>query len=280
MGMMNVLLGVLVLTICSSLCQGQTLTSNAKSCNFCNPSNANCEQKSVYGICSCKAGFIGNGLNCTRMAFCDTSRCCPDGYSWDIRKKICVDINECSSPTLNKCSPTETCLNRNGIYLCTPNPSALCSGETCPSDQDCLKVNDSFQCADPCDVYNDLNGDSRLSSIESTGRFNTDRYNFGWFRYVGSLTASMKVGPVGALRCGSLEPYSLAEDHPNIGDGIKMVSLLSNSLSGSVVAGKLPVKACPRGYYVYKFSGMLRFDVYCTDFVQIMVGIKGEKVPT
>ncbi|XP_073525053.1 uromodulin-like [Phyllobates terribilis] len=262
MGMMNVLLGVLVLTLCSSLVQ--TLTTNAKSCDFCSPTGSNCIDQDNYVVCACKFGYQGNGLNCTRITFCDTLKCCIEGYYWNRQKKICDDINECSSPTLNKCSPTQTCVNYFGTYLCTPNSSALCSGETCSSDKDCIKVNDNFVCADPCVNYSDLNGDSRLSTIESTGRFNTDRYNYGWFRYVGSLTASMKEGPVGLLRCGSLEPFTLAEGHPSIGDGIKMVTLLSNLLSSNVTGGSLPVKACSGEYYVYKFSGMLRSDVYCT----------------
>ncbi|XP_075703379.1 uromodulin-like [Rhinoderma darwinii] len=237
----------------------------AKSCSFCNTTNSNCEARVGYVICTCKPGFIGNGLSCTRIVFCDTYKCCPDGYTWDAKNKQCADINECLTPTLNKCSPRETCINRNGIYLCVPNTSALCSGTACSSNQDCLKINDSFQCADPCDYYDLLNGDNKLSSIESTGRFITDRYNFGWFRYVGRITASLKVGAVGTFKCGSLEPFSLGGDHPDIGDGIKSVPIISNLLTGSVRAGSIPVKACARGYYVYKYSGMLKYDVYCTE---------------
>ncbi|XP_075705202.1 uromodulin-like [Rhinoderma darwinii] len=250
---------------CSVLCFSRMCPIlYAKSCSFCNTTNSNCEARVGYVICTCKPGFIGNGLNCTRMAFCDIYKCCPDGYTWDAKNKLCADINECLTPTLNKCSPRETCINRNGIYLCVPNTSALCSGTACSSNQDCLKINDSFQCADPCDYYDLLNGDNKLSSIESTGRFITDRYNFGWFRYVGRITASLKVGAVGTFKCGSLEPFSLGGDHPDIGDGIKSVPIISNLLTGSVRAGSIPVKACARGYYVYKYSGMLKYDVYCT----------------
>ncbi|XP_044140393.1 uromodulin-like [Bufo gargarizans] len=239
--------------------------TDAKSCNFCNSTISTiCNVRSGYVICSCAAGYIGNGVDCTRMVFCDKYKCCPKGYNWDLNKKLCVDINECLSPTLNTCSPTETCNNLNGIYLCVPNPSALCSGTACSSDQDCLQINGKYQCADPCDWYSLLNGDDRLSSIDSAGRFSTDRYNFGWFRYVGKNTASLKVGTVGPLKCGSLEPFSLRDVHPNIGDGIKLLPLISNSLRGTINAGNLPVKACPKGYYVYKFSGMLKHDVYCT----------------
>ncbi|XP_056407297.1 uromodulin-like [Hyla sarda] len=237
----------------------------AKSSSFCNSTTtANIAQQNGYVICSCKPGFIGNGQDCTRMAFCDTFQCCPPGYNWDVNRKSCVDINECSSSTLHKCSPTETCINRNGIYLCVASPTALCNGATCSKDQDCIKTKNGYQCVDPCDWYDILNGDSRLFSIDSSGRFSTDRYNFGWFRYTGRSTNSLKVGPVSPLQCGSLEPYSIDGTHPNIGDGIQRMTLLSNTLSGTIKAGTVPVKACPRGYYVYKFSGMLKFDVYCT----------------
>ncbi|XP_068121761.1 uromodulin-like, partial [Hyperolius riggenbachi] len=268
---MKLLLVVLYLTICVHLswAEQQVFTSYAKSCNYCNSTtSANCAENSGYVTCSCKSGFVGSGLNCTRMSFCGTSNCCPDGYTWDTKQKLCVDIDECASPTLNKCSPTETCVNKNGIYLCTINRKAPC-GDTgaspCSSDQSCIPINGDLQCADPCFNYKEVNGANRLATISSSGRFSTDRNIVGWIRYVGD-GLSLKEGCVGVgpLKCGSLEPYTLRE-HPKIGDGITMVPLMTNSLSGKCSPGpNIAVKACPGGYYVYKYSGLLKFDVYCT----------------
>ncbi|XP_068119986.1 uromodulin-like [Hyperolius riggenbachi] len=239
---------------------------DAKTCDDCNSTTDSiCDSRSGYVLCSCKSGMVGNGWNCTIMAFCDRYVCCPDGYSWDAQQKQCVDIDECASSTLNKCSPTDTCVNKNGNYLCVANKSAPCGGASnCTSDQDCLSISGAAQCADPCYNYQQINGTNRLATINSTGRFPTDRNLFGWFRYIGN-GLSLKEGCVEPLKCGSLEPFTLGGSHPNILDGIKTVPLLINSVaSGCYTGGNILVKACPGGYYVYKFSGTLKYDVYCT----------------
>ncbi|XP_068119921.1 uromodulin-like [Hyperolius riggenbachi] len=241
---------------------------DAKSCSDCNSTTtANCAAKSGYVSCSCKPGYVGDGWNCTIMEFCDTSPCCPDGYSWDNKQKLCVDIDECASPTLNKCSPTDTCVNQNGTYLCNRNRNAPCGRSEdshCTSEHDCLRISGETQCADPCYNYQQVNGANRLANISSTGRFPTDRNLFGWYRYVGT-GSSLKEGCVGPLKCGSLEPYTLGGSHPKIGDGIQMVPLLINSVASGCYNGpNISVKACPGGHYVYKFCGSLKFDVYCT----------------
>ncbi|XP_068119963.1 uromodulin-like [Hyperolius riggenbachi] len=255
---------------------------HAETCSYCNSAeNINCDVKSGYVVCSCKPGLVGNGVICTIMALCDTYTCCPDGYTWSNDNKQCVDIDECASPTLNKCSPTDTCVNRNGYYLCIANRNAPCGGSgtsPCSNDVDCLWISGAAQCADPCYNYQQVNGDNRLANMSSTGRFPTDRNLVGWHRYVGT-GSSLKEGCVGPLMCGSLEPFSLGGSNPSIGDGIQMVSLLINRLSGGCTqGGTIPVKACPGGYYVYKFSPSLRFDVYCTDHViNILTTIESTK---
>ncbi|XP_068119863.1 uromodulin-like [Hyperolius riggenbachi] len=265
---MNYVLSILCLAICLHLSDAQTLSMYAKACSNCNTTTStNCAANSGYASCSCKPGYVGDGWNCTIMAFCNTYTCCPDGYTWNNDNKQCVDINECANPTLNKCSPTDTCVNRNGIHLCIINRKAPCGGPgsiSCTSDQDCLRISGEAQCADPCYNYQQINGANRLANINSTGRFPNDRNLFGWYRYVGT-GSSLKEGCVGPLKCGSLEPYTLGGIHPKIGDGIQMVPLQINSVaSGCYNGSSIPVKACPGGYYVYKFSGALKFDVYCT----------------
>uniref|UniRef100_A0A8C5M0V2 UMOD/GP2/OIT3-like D8C domain-containing protein n=1 Tax=Leptobrachium leishanense TaxID=445787 RepID=A0A8C5M0V2_9ANUR len=239
---------------------------NAKSCSDCSGTNAVCAQKNNYVVCSCKSGMIGNGLTCTKAVSCNKYPCCPRGYFWVNGKKGCVDIDECNITTQNKCSPSSTCLNKKGVYLCTNISKALCPSLACPDDKDCMTINgnSTAQCDDPCSNYEELNGDSRWFTNDSTGRFLTDRYNVGWYRYTGSIAVSMKEGCVGALKCGSLEPYSLGGPHPNTTEGVKMVPLLINGLNGCSAGSSIPIKACPGGFYVYKFTGMLKFDVYCT----------------
>lgn len=150
------------------------------------------------------------------------------------------------------------------MYLCASTKNALCPSVACANDQDCLKVGGNDQCLDPCMNYQLLNGDSRLSTINSTGAFVTDRWNIGWFRYNGSVGLKMKESCVGPVKCGSAEPFSINGTHPAIGEGVVMMPLLANTVSGCVAAGTIPVKACSGGYYVYKFSGSLKYEVYCT----------------
>ncbi|XP_053311909.1 mucin-2-like [Spea bombifrons] len=242
---------------------------DAKTCADCNGTNAICTQNTNYVTCSCKPGYAGNGYNCTQLVYCNTETCCLPGYVWDTVTKTCIDVNECATPTLNKClsGNSSDCINRAGMHLCINNQSKLCPVNPCEKYKDCMKVNSSsseIKCADPCENYSWLDGSSRLYNISSTGRFLTDRYNFGWFRYYNSL--GIKYGCVEALKCGSLEPFTLNGSHPSIEEGVKLVPLNINSLTGCRSGSSIPVKACPGGYYVYKFSGNLKYDVYCTEF--------------
>ncbi|XP_075122501.1 uromodulin-like [Leptodactylus fuscus] len=249
-----------------AFCIGAANSQNAKTCASCDATAGICSQKTGYVTCSCTSGYLGNGVTCTPLASCTTATCCSPGYYWDNRVgyKVCTDINECADATLNKCFPSSTCVNKAGIYLCSSNRNIACNNGTCAFDQDCLNVGSSVQCADPCSNYQLLDGTSRLSTINSTGVFTTDRYNFGWFRYNGTSGLKMQEGCVGAVKCGSAEPFTLNSSHPAIGEGIVMVNLIANTVSGCTAAGTLPVKACPGGYYVYKFTGSLKSEVYCT----------------
>ncbi|XP_053311912.1 uromodulin-like, partial [Spea bombifrons] len=244
-----------------------TFLSYAKSCSDCHATAGVCSSKGDFVTCSCTSGYIGNGVNCTAISSCSTESCCPAGYYWDNRVgyKVCTDINECANSTLNKCIPSSTCINRNGIHLCSTSRSIACTSSVCPFDQDCLNVGGTVQCADPCSNYQTLNGTTRLSTIDSTGVFATDRYNFGWFRYTGSAGLRMQEGCVGILKCGSLEPFSLNGSHPAVGEGVKMVPLTINSLTGCVTGASIPVKACPGNFFIYKFTGSVKIDVFCTD---------------
>ncbi|XP_056416118.1 uncharacterized protein LOC130357448 [Hyla sarda] len=249
-----------------SLCLGAANSQNAKTCASCHATAGVCTQKTGYVTCSCISGFVGNGITCNPIASCTTETCCSEGYYWDNRAnyKICTDINECADSTLNECYPSSTCVNRNGIFLCGNNRNIACNGATCAFDQDCLNIGGTVQCADPCSNYGVLIGTNRLSTINSTGVFTTDRYDFGWFRYNGT-GLKMQEGCVGPVKCGSAEPFTLNSSHPAIGEGIVMKNLITNSVSGCTAAGTIPVKACSEGFYVYKFTGSLKSEVYCTD---------------
>ncbi|XP_017947299.2 uncharacterized protein PB18E9.04c-like isoform X2 [Xenopus tropicalis] len=248
------LLGVLLLAICWNQC----LTQNAKLCSDCN-SNAVCTTKTNYVTCSCKTGFAGNGINCTEIVFCSSVSCCPPGYQWNQGSLACSDINECLNP-LNLCYPA-TCTNKVGSYICGSTVGMSCGGIYCPNDLDCIYINGTPTCADPCKYSKQLDGASRLYTINSTGVFPTDQFNIGWFHYTPGF--KMKEGCIGPLKCGSAGPFTLSS-HPNIGDGIKLKSTIVNTVTGCIPGSSIPVKACD-GFYVYKFLGTLWSEVYCSD---------------
>ncbi|XP_068125318.1 uromodulin-like isoform X2 [Hyperolius riggenbachi] len=239
---------------------------NAKTCSDCNSTKA-CTPKTDFVVCSCEAGFVGDGLNCTRLVFCDSSPCCPQGYQWDFSKKQCTDVNECLSETTNACLGKSYCINRNGFYMCNRSATPpACPTTSCSFDQDCVKSVSSsgeatLQCIDPCTSYTYLDGSKRLYNMTSTGRFYNDRYVTGWRRYTKGLR--MKEGCVSSLKCGSLTPFSLT-DHPYLNEGVKLIPLYTNGLQKCAQTVSIPVKACPGGYYVYKLSELLTYDVYCT----------------
>ncbi|OCT94456.1 hypothetical protein XELAEV_18012128mg, partial [Xenopus laevis] len=228
-----------------------------KLCTDCH-SNAICDTKTNYFTCSCKTGFIGNGVNCTEKVYCSSLSCCPSGYRWNTVSTGCDDINECLDP-FNMCYPA-TCTNKIGCYLCGSTVGKTCGEMYCPYDQDCLNINGNPTCVDPCKNSKEVNGASRLFTISSTGKFPTDQFNIGWFRFTPGF--KMREGCVGPLKCGSAEPFSLSS-HPKKEDGVKLVPLTLNTVTGCINGSSIPVKACD-GFYVYKYIGTTRPEVYCS----------------
>ncbi|XP_069481437.1 uromodulin-like [Ambystoma mexicanum] len=246
----------------------QHSTADARACSDCD-SDAICQPKWNYVRCGCKAGFTGNGFQCTKTSDCLDIGCCPPGYTWHNQKgnERCVDVDECLEPSLNKCTPPSTCSNVGGNHVCVEDRSIPCNITPCNGDVDCLSVNGEMQCADPCSNYQELNGTGRMSNISSDGRFQSDNALYGWFRYTGGAGVKMKEGCIGGLKCGSAEPFTLAAGHPALGAGILNVPIQINLLSGACTSfGYIPVKACIGNFYVYKFLGSLKSEVFCTDW--------------
>ncbi|KAG2494668.1 hypothetical protein HYH03_007184 [Edaphochlamys debaryana] len=55
---------------------------------------------------------------------------CPPGYEWNSTARRCVDVNECTRPSLVAiCGPNGKCINTPGSYMC------ICSGSNIPVDQ-------------------------------------------------------------------------------------------------------------------------------------------------
>ncbi|XP_069478915.1 mucin-2-like [Ambystoma mexicanum] len=255
---------------------GRTFSGDAESANFCHQMDATMTLKGAYPgstfvACSCKAGYFGNGFSCTPPDKCTSELCCSPMTTWSNTTRRCIDVDECRDLTLNQCTPQSTCSNYFGNHLCSLSRQVICDSTTCDDFRDCL----SNQCGDPCTNYKSINGNTRLSSIYSTGMFTTDQYLFGWYRYIGFTGVRMQEGCTGPVRCGSGEPFTLEEGgHPLLGSGIKAVRLLANKVTGPCTpSGTILVKACQKpagdqsfnGFYIYKFTGSLFSEVFCTD---------------
>ncbi|MET0592506.1 MAG: EGF domain-containing protein [Polyangiaceae bacterium] len=77
----------------------------------CDP-NATCEETATDAVCTCSAGFTGDGKSCT-------------------------DVDECAAPGGSDCSPQAECINRPGSYSCKCKDGYVGDGKTCTSIQVC-----------------------------------------------------------------------------------------------------------------------------------------------
>lgn len=209
-----------------------------------------------YVTCACKPGYVGNGITCTALAFANGASC-PQGYNWNTQSKMCEDIDECQTGD-NICA--STCYDRNGVYLCAYNANVPCPSFPCEAGKDCLKTNGVLQCVDPCTSSQLLNANNRLYTINSTGVFQTDRHNYGWFNYTKGFRMREVDGDY--LKCGSLAPFSLGLAHTTITQNITTVPLVVNSKTPTP-GPKIQAKDCG-SFYAYKFTGSLQYAVYCT----------------
>lgn len=214
--------------------------------------------------------LMGDGFTCYNKTTCNDD-CCFQGYSWSPLRG-CVDIDECSLPS-PPCGPDQLCENTPGSYTCQvtrdlqhdaaaqTSPRSLvfrCGDVQCPLGQDCLQVNGTSRCADPCQHYTPLHDDWRATTFDSKStrsRCDTSVSWSGWYRlFIGNTSVQMPERCIEKYMCGTTAPLWLKTPHPQFPEGIIRASVCGK---GSSCCGYQPspihVKACPGNYYVYKF---------------------------
>uniref|UniRef100_A0A183UQD6 Nidogen n=1 Tax=Toxocara canis TaxID=6265 RepID=A0A183UQD6_TOXCA len=183
--------------------------------------------------CTCKSGYTGNGTichdidECTLMgdAACDrNAKCintqgsftcvCNEGYEGEGLPGMCKDIDECSSPRLNKCDMLTTlCRNTEGSFECLCKKGFQKIGDnkcSCADINECLNVTHPVCVGHHC---NNLPGDYRCDckqgfQLESDGHKCVDinectgspcHANAECVNTDGSYTCTCKMGYEGCL---------------------------------------------------------------------------------
>nr|XP_029137427.1 uromodulin-like [Labrus bergylta] len=248
-----------------------TLVSSCDSCHdeaACHESKERGDTFSSQTLsCVCNDGFVGDGLMCYNIKLCSDSSCCKEGYQWS-PDRGCVDTDECSL-TDSPCKPSQVCTNTPGSFVCLePSPSSRsgpssqsvqfsCGSTVCPSGTDCVRMNGTLQCADPCQEYTVLNDDWRSTNNTSTQNLHCDQHVDwqGWYRlFLGQTSAHIPEKCVAERRCGTHAPLWITTPHPT-----QSGQIVSRTVCGSwsgrccrFSSHTIHVKLCYGNYFIYK----------------------------
>ncbi|XP_044129853.1 uromodulin-like [Bufo gargarizans] len=280
---------------------GETFNSSAF-CATCD-SNASCRKDLLDYTCVCNEGFSGDGFSCYDIDECSSygyyssGKCgshgycvntygsyycnCYTGYTWD--NATCVDVDECSSPSLNNCDPAATCVNYYGSYSCYCPEGYYGNGYKCEVDEctrdvcgfgrECTKFTGYHNCTDPCFTYTTLNDPTRSTSYYDYYYYyyyyygRSDYYLSGWYRFVGSGGDRLADFCPSVGSCYTRYPMWMNGTHPDPSDGIVNRTVCANYYGYCCYwTSDVKIKACPGGFYVYKFSTPPEYySGYCTD---------------
>ncbi|XP_065818076.1 deleted in malignant brain tumors 1 protein-like [Labrus bergylta] len=261
---------LLLLLQCFTVRTSGTRVSSCDSCHdeaACLESRGRGDMSRQILSCVCNDGFVGDGLMCYNIKLCSDSSCCKEGYQWS-PDRGCVDTDECSL-TDSPCKPSQVCTNTPGSFVCLePSPSSRsgpssqsvqfsCGSTVCPSGTDCVRMNGTLRCADPCQEYTVLNDDWRSTNNTSTQNLHCDRNVDwqGWYRlFLGQTSAHIPEKCVAENSCGTEGPLWIKTPHPTQSGQIVSRNVC-NSWSGRCCrfsSHTIHVKLCYGNYFVYK----------------------------
>ncbi|OCT64264.1 hypothetical protein XELAEV_18045366mg [Xenopus laevis] len=270
--------------------EGLTVTEH---CSDCHP-NAKCDVYSDFYQCTCDEGYVGDGFSCSDIdecayswlyncsyGYCENTNgsydcVCPAGYTKGAGNN-CVDINECSSPDLNKCHSSATCINYVGTYTCQCPPGVYGDGKNCEIDpctrgvcgnnNECTTDGRSYSCSDPCVSHTVLDEPWRSTANAQSVDFKCDTDKMGWYRFNGSGGIRMPETCVAPGSCNTNAPMWLNGSHPTPTDGIVNLKICAHwSGDCCLWSTTIQVKTCPGGYHLYKLNRTPACSLaYCTD---------------
>uniref|UniRef100_A0A8C6WV95 Uncharacterized protein n=1 Tax=Neogobius melanostomus TaxID=47308 RepID=A0A8C6WV95_9GOBI len=286
--------GILGLLLTLLITTGDASDVQVISCDSCH-AEATCLKPEKRGdtpstaaffSCVCKEGFVGDGVRCYEVKECGSdSSCCNPGFTWS-PKKGCVDINECSL-TPPPCGPSQICKNTDGSFECVTNSLRTrasrvnsvqfsCGNTTCPHGMDCITLNGTALCADPCEHYTVLNDSWRATDFErASGRAESDNLvNWqGWYRFfLHGSDAQIPERCIDMLMCGTIAPMFITAPHPEQSRYIESrgvcASFRTDCCYFSPTPSDIHVKLCYGQYYVYKLqTPNVSPSAYCAELM-------------
>ena len=163
---------------------------------------------------------------------------------------------------------TNTTPSRSVVFMCGATP--------CPAGQDCISVNVSLHCADPCEQYSVLDDAWRSTGYGRADNCDARRSWQGWYRMLldGNST-QMPETCVEVSRCGTQVPLWLSSPHPLLGEGVVEGDVCGHHKYWNYSPSrwydnccyrrlKIHVKSCPENYYVYRFvRPNVCYSAYC-----------------
>ncbi|XP_039616503.1 protein jagged-1-like [Polypterus senegalus] len=174
----------------------------------CHPDSI-CVQRGNISNCECKAGYEGNGKNCTDINECErnnggcmnicintpgSSSCvCGDGFKEMSGSEDCQDINECENPLTNQCDKHAECINTVGSYYCKCNDFYTGNGTHCeecscpPQSNETMNANNSMSWPSCPYTKGYLISDNQSFQNDSNARwvFNLSQNDVGVHKYTG-----------------------------------------------------------------------------------------------
>uniref|UniRef100_A0A3Q3GX61 UMOD/GP2/OIT3-like D8C domain-containing protein n=1 Tax=Labrus bergylta TaxID=56723 RepID=A0A3Q3GX61_9LABR len=137
--------------------------------------------------------------------------------------------------------------------------------------ENCVRMNGTLQCADPCQEYTVLNDDWRSTKNTSPQNLHCDQHVDwqGWYRlFLGQTSAHIPERCVAERRCGTHAPLWITTPHPTQSGQI-VSRTVCNSWSGSCCyfsSHTIHVKLCYGNYFVYKLVWPIScYYAYCAE---------------